>query len=90
MKYFLLCFCYLICFNCAFSQTDPTDLKQNHRYNIKEKVDEIILDGRLDEATWAQTEVGSDFWQKSPFFAPNADPRTEIRLAYDDLSLIHI
>lgn len=60
------------------------DLKKEFQYHINATIDEIVLDGRLNEATWSNAEVGSDFWQKIPYFAEGADPRTEIRLAYDD------
>ena len=54
------------------------DLKSRFRYEMKATVDEIVVDGHLDEATWQQAEIGTDFWQKVPFFKEGA------------LSLIHI
>ena len=63
------------------------DLKSRFRYEMKATVDEIVVDGHLDEATWQQAEIGTDFWQKVPFFKEGADPKTEIMLSHDDKNL---
>jgi len=63
---------------------DSTDLRATYQYHIYQVKDEIKIDGRLDEITWSQTEIGADFWQKSPYFEAHADPKTEIMLAYND------
>jgi hypothetical protein len=60
------------------------DLQEQHKYHILSTEEKLKLDGKLDEATWQAAEVGGNFWQKSPYYAENADPKTEIRLAYDD------
>ncbi len=62
----------------------PVDFKKDFQYNITSTKDKIIVDGHLNEATWQSAEIGSDFWQKVPYFAEGADPKTEIRLSYDD------
>ena len=87
MKYSLLFLFLIFSSSILICQSEQDNLKENHRYNITEKIDEIVLDGKLDEATWSQCEVGTDFWQKSPFFQANADPKTEIRLSYDAKNL---
>jgi len=69
------------------AQKTDHDFRNDFQYNITEVLDEINIDGKLDEATWQQTEIGTDFWQKVPFFAEGADPKTEVRLAYDDNNL---
>lgn len=78
---------YLLLFSCQYAYTQdskPVDFKKDFQYHIKEAIDEITIDGQLNEATWTSAEIGSDFWQKVPYFAKAADPNTEIRLAYDD------
>ncbi|MFT6359612.1 MAG: hypothetical protein ACJAYJ_003845 [Saprospiraceae bacterium] len=62
----------------------PVDFKKDFQYHITKVTDEITIDGELKEATWSAAETGSDFWQKVPYFAQVADPKTEIKLAYDD------
>lgn len=69
------------------SQPDVKDFKDKFQIHITEIKDPIKIDGQLDEATWSSAQVGSDFWQKSPFFAAGADPKTEVLLAYDDDNL---
>ncbi len=78
-------FLLLLNYQYSFAQEKKTlDLKKDFQYHITAATDEITIDGQLNEATWNSAEVGSDFWQKIPYFAEGADPKTEIRLAYDD------
>ena len=68
----------------AQEDTNPVDFKKDFQYNITAAIDEIKIDGQLNEATWNAAETGTDFWQKIPYFAKAADPKTEIKLAYND------
>ena len=47
----------------------------------------ITLDGRLDEAVWAQAPLAEDFFQKLPSNGAPASERTEARFVYDDDNL---
>ena len=47
----------------------------------------ITLDGRLDEAVWAQAPLADDFFQKLPSNGAPASERTELRFVYDDQNL---
>lgn len=69
------------CALCA--QSDLTDLKSEYRYHIKAKKGEIIIDGKVDDEAWQDVEVGTDFWQKVPFYEEGADPLTEVKLCFD-------
>ncbi|MDA1081982.1 MAG: DUF5916 domain-containing protein [Gemmatimonadetes bacterium] len=44
----------------------------------------VAIDGRLDEAAWADAPVGSDFVQLKPVEGTPAEQRTEVRVLYDD------
>ncbi len=44
----------------------------------------ILVDGRLDEAAWAEADVAVDFTQQFPTDTVLADARTEVRLTFDD------
>ena len=68
----------------AFGQEGELDLKSRFQLSINKASDKIILDGKLDEKSWINAEVGTDFWQKQPYFAEHADPKTEVRVTYDD------
>lgn len=52
--------------------------------HIKKLTGEIILDGKIDEAVWEQTEWTSDFQQYFPTDSVQAKSQTKISLAYDD------
>ena len=71
----------------VIAQPEVGQFKEVFQLHIGEIKDEIKVDGVLDESTWQETEVGSNFWQKVPFFAEGADPKTEVSLAYDDDNL---
>ena len=47
----------------------------------------IRLDGRLDDAAWADAPVHDRFWQIDPAEGQPASQRTEVRVVYDDLNL---
>ncbi|MDA0327687.1 MAG: carbohydrate binding family 9 domain-containing protein [Gemmatimonadetes bacterium] len=48
---------------------------------------EISLDGRVDEAVWAEATAISDFTQQEPVEGAQPSERTEIRVVYDDDNL---
>ncbi len=70
-----------------YGQQSEIDFRKEYQYKLSSTTEAITIDGVLDEETWASAEVGSDFWQKIPYYGSGADPRTEIRLAYDDKNL---
>jgi len=45
------------------------------------------IDGRLDEAIWAQAPKQGDFIQREPSFGAPASEPTEFRVLYDDKNL---
>lgn len=63
---------------------DSLSLKERFQIHANEAIDQIVIDGLVEEQTWLDAEVGTDFWQKLPYFAEHTDPKTEVRLAYDD------
>ncbi len=66
------------------AQPEVKDFKDIFRLNISETSEKIEIDGKLEEAVWQTTDMGTDFWQKLPYFDEHAEPRTEVRLTYDD------
>ena len=67
----------------AYGQPAVTDFKKVFRLEIQETTTAIKIDGKLDDEAWQSVNIGSDFWQKVPYFAEGADPRTEVMLTYD-------
>ena len=65
------------------AQPAVEEFKNVFRLEISETETPIVVDGKLDDKGWANANIGSDFWQKVPFFAEGADPRTEVMLTYD-------
>jgi len=69
------------------AQPEVKDFKKVFRLEISETTTPVVVDGKLDDPVWANANIGSDFWQKVPFFAEGADPRTEVMLTYDEDNL---
>jgi len=80
---FLFFFSFIFSFIGAQSAASLS-LKERFRLHANEAIDEIIIDGQVKEKTWAAAEIGTNFWQKLPYFAEHADPKTEVRIAYDN------
>jgi len=73
----------IVIFQVLAAQPAVEDFKKIFRLEITETMTPVVVDGKLDDAVWANANVGSDFWEKVPFFAEGADPRTEVMLTYD-------
>lgn len=69
------------------AQPDVKDFKELFQMTISETSTPVVVDGILNDAAWSQANIGTNFWQKVPFFAEGADPKTEVMLSYDDNNL---
>ncbi|MCH6198291.1 carbohydrate binding family 9 domain-containing protein [Aquiflexum sp. LQ15W] len=75
-----------ICFgvvSVSFSQK----INDAYRLNIRKTVDPIVIDGKLDEQSWTDAEVATDFFMITPMDTSFAEVRTDVRMAYDDKHL---
>jgi hypothetical protein len=59
-------------------------INSNYQLHIFKTIDAITVDGVLDEETWLQAEVASDFFMVTPMDTSYSQVRTEVRMAYDD------
>ena len=66
-----------------FAQPAVKDFKDIFRLEITETNSTVTIDGKLTEPVWQSSNIGTDFWQKVPYFAEGADPKTEVMLTYD-------
>jgi len=69
------------------AQIDVLQFKEVFRLANNRATSPIVIDGALDEAVWQESDLATDFYQKTPYYAPAADPRTEVRFTYDDTYL---
>jgi len=67
-----------------YAQPEVEDFKEIFRVHIHKAQEEIKVDGILDEETWKSQHIATDFYQKTPYFAKEADPKTDVRYSYDD------
>jgi hypothetical protein len=58
-------------------------LKVSQNLNIKKSIDEIKLDGILNETSWDAADIGTDFWMKFPTADTISDTQTEVKFTYD-------
>ena len=71
-------------FTLAKAQPSVDEFKDIFRLEAEKTMEDIVIDGRPDESTWMKASKGGEFWQKLPYFAPGADPKTEVMLCHDD------
>ena len=69
------------------TEPDPSTAPQTRRYQAVRAVDEIVIDGKADEKTWALAVEDDRFRERSPNLGQDAPYRTTIRVAYDDQNL---
>jgi len=67
-----------------YAQPAVEDFKELFRVENNRSPVSIEVDGILDEEVWKSSNIATDFYQKTPYFAKGADPRTEVRFTYDD------
>jgi len=79
----LLTIGFFFMFQLLLAQPAVEEFKNVFRLEITETETPVVIDGKLDDKAWATANIGSDFWQKVPFFAEGADPRTEVMLTYN-------
>ncbi len=68
----------------ANAQPEQSEFYDYFQVNIKKTQGTVKVDGKLDEALWQQAEIATNFWQKLPYYAEGADPKTEVKLTYDE------
>ena len=66
------------------AQNDVVTDREQKSIKIARTIDQITVDGMLEEETWEQADRGSDFFQKSPRDDVKAALKTEFSLSYDD------
>ena len=79
----LLVIAFIFLFQFLSAQPAVEEFKNIFRLEISEVKVPVVIDGKLDDRIWTTSNVGSDFWQKVPFFDEGADPKTEVMLTYD-------
>ena len=59
--------------------------RQQKKYNVNKGVDQITIDGKLDESGWQKAEVQADFIATDGKTAAN--PPTSVKMLYDDKNI---
>ena len=58
--------------------------QEQKRINIKQATDKIVLDGLLNEYSWKNGDIASDYQQNFPSDTLSAQAITEMQFTYDD------
>src|SRR5215208_3901631 len=77
-----VCAALLIFASSVFPQENAS-----RRIRVLHITEPIKIDGRLDEPSWSQAEVATDFRQQEPNEGEPASEKTEVRLLFDDKNL---
>ena len=84
MKATFTTLCLSLFLHFAIGQSDSRPNQQDYGLNIQRAIDEIRLDGIVEEETWQKADIATDFWQKSPKDDIKAVLKTEMMVSYDD------
>lgn len=75
----------IFCWLCLVSAAKPNeDLQETYQIDIKKNIDKIVVDGLIEEQTWKDAVIASDFWMSFPVDDQKAKLKTEVRLSYDE------
>lgn len=76
---FLLLFLFLHCI-----ANNDRDNREQYQVRINRATDAIKIDGNLSEASWKNADIAGDFWMSFPTDEERANPKTEVRVTYND------
>lgn len=79
MKKSRLLFSLFFCLSCFISYG-----QEQKRVNIRQATDKIILDGLLNESSWKNGDIASNYQQNFPSDTLAAQAITEMQFTYDD------
>ena len=73
----------IICSYISFAQKKNAHIQ----YHIHKATDPIILDGKMEEASWKNAEVAKDFGMVLPMDTSISNLPTQVRMTYDDKNI---
>jgi hypothetical protein len=79
LKFFGFVFCLTLA-----TQLNAQNKAQQTSYNLQKTKERIVLDGELNELTWQNSEVATDFYMTIPDDDRPASMESEVRMAYDE------
>jgi hypothetical protein len=62
-------------------------INASYRLNIQKASSPIAVDGKMDEKTWKEAEVASNFFMITPMDTSFSKVKTEVRMSYDEEQL---
>lgn len=62
-------------------------INASYRLNIQKASSPIAVDGVMDEKTWQEAEVASNFFMITPMDTSFSKVKTDVRMSYDDEQL---
>jgi len=57
---------------------------ENYKLEIKKSIDQIKVDGVLDEESWKVADIAKDFFRVLPMDTGYAETKTEVMMTYDE------
>ena len=81
----VLCLLYVL--PASAKDIDYETARLEKRLHAVKITDKITIDGRLDEAVWADAPRALEFTQREPEEGEQASERTEVRVLYDQENL---
>ena len=60
---------------------------EEFQLKISKSIDQIVVDGILDEESWQVADVAKDFFRVLPMDTGYAETKTEVRMTYDEKNI---
>lgn len=76
-------FCLVAVLLLISSNVFSQKINADYTIQIREVEDPIVIDGELNESTWSNVDVASDFFMVLPMDTSHAQVRTDVMMAYD-------
>ncbi len=75
-----------LCSLSLLGQTTQQNLQETYQLAIQKTSEEILIDGKLQEAVWKSANVADNFWMSFPFDGQRVadNIQTEVMVTYDD------
>jgi len=83
MRYPLYLLLFLLV-HASYAHTDPTPIQEEYQININRAKGKIKVDGLLEESTWQEAAIATNFWINFPSDGEQSELQTEVKVTYDD------
>ena len=75
------------CISTIFVSSALAQNSEEFQLKINKSIDQIVVDGILDEESWKIADVAKDFFRVLPMDTGYAEAKTEVMMTYDEKNI---